>query len=198
MKSNCPRYIFICVIFGALFLSASCKSVAKRLSADQDLVADTGELTRYELEKSAVRLARGIVEEFRKNPREAGVFIAFLPTKNETSESLPTGVFDDTLIQELRKNKIFTVSVKNRKEAIKEFEFNQTGLTDGALSIGRLKSPNFFVRCRIDENIFRHGGEKIVEQIIHVELTEIETLVVTWSNKVIYRKKAVSSSQVSW
>ncbi len=183
-------------LFVGLF--SSCASFAKRLDSNKDLVADTGELTRYELEKSAVAFSEKIAEYFKENPKEGGVFLAFLPTKNETSESLPTKVFDNVVLQKLRGEGIFTISVKNRQSALKEFEFAQTGLSDADLSIGKLKSPNFFIRSRIDENIFRYRGDKIVEQVINLELSEIETLVVHWSDKITYRKKAVASSQVTW
>ena len=178
--------------------SFSCKSYAKRLDSGKDLVADTGELTRYELEKSAVKFSQEIQKHFTEKPRQEGVFLAFLPMKNETSDSIPTKVFDNTMKQELKKHGIFTVSVENRQEALKEFQFAQTGFTENTLSIGKLKSPNFFLENRIEENIFRHRGAKIVEQIIILELIEVETLVIEYSDKVIYRKKAASSPKVGW
>ena len=189
--------IFV-ILIPLVGLFSSCTSFAKRIDSNKDLVADTGELTRYELEKSAGIFSQKIVEYFKVNPKEGGVFVAFLPTKNETSESLPTKVFDNTVLQKLREQGIFTISVRNRQSALKEFEFAQTGLSDGNLSVGKLKSPNFFIKSRIDENIFRHGGDKIVEQVINLELSEIETLIVHWSDKITYRKKAAASSKITW
>ena len=195
---KCRSILSFLLILAIVTVSFFCKSYAKRLDADRDLVADTGELTRYELEKSAIKFSKDIHKNFIARPRKEGIFVAFLPMKNETSESIATKVFDNTMTRELRRNGIFTVSVKNRKEALKEFQFAQTGLTENTLSIGRLKSPNFFLESRIDENIFRHRGSKIVEQVINLELIEVETLVVEYSDKVIYRKKAASSSKVDW
>ena len=195
---NINYVLIFLLLFGAVSVNFSCRSYAKRLDTDKDLIADTGELTRYELEKSAIKLSQDIHQNFVERPREEGVFLAFLPMKNETSESIATKVFDNTMTQELRKQGVFIISVKNRKEALKEFQFSQTGLTENTLSVGRLKSPNFFLESRIDENIFRHRGDKIVEQVINIELIEVETLIVEYSNKVIYRKKAATSSKVDW
>ena len=193
------------IILSGLFIwfftqvaSFSCKSYAKRLDSGKDLVADTGELTRYELEKSAIKFSQDIQQNFTEKPLKEGIFLAFLPMKNETSESIPTKVFDNTMKRELKKHGIFTISVANRQEALKEFQFAQTGFTENTLSIGKLKSPNFFLESRIEENIFRHRGDKIVEQIIILELIEVETLIIEYSDKVIYRKKAASSSKVDW
>ncbi len=198
MKSNWQRYVVVIFLFFLSEIFISCRSVTKRLDSNKDLIADTGELTRYELEKAAAKFAEQIVDYFQKNSKEEGVFIAFLPTKNETSESLSTKVFDNTIVQELIKNNIFTVRVNNRKSALKEFEFSQTGLTDGTISVGKLKSPNFFIYTQIDENIFRHDGNKIIEQIINLELTEVETLIVIWSDKVTYQKKVSSDLKITW
>ncbi len=192
------KFLYLLFISANLSLFIACKTTAKRLDLKKDLVADTGELTRQELENSAINLAKKIKAHFEQSPRKKGIFVAFLPTRNETSEILATSVFDSSIVKNLRQGGIYTVKIKNRKEVLKEFEFAQSGLGEGNLSIGKLKSPNFLIECIITENIFRHGGDKIVEQVINVELTEVETLLVEWSDRIIYRKKAVSSNSVGW
>ena len=190
--------VFLLLVLLFCFNTIGCKSVAKRLDARQDLVADTGELTRHELQKVAHIFAKQISSYFNENPKAEGIFLAFLPSKNETSELMPTSVFDNTLTSELLNNNIYTVKIKNRDDALKEFEFSRSGLTQNTLSVGKLKSPNFFVECVIKEQFYRHRGEAIVEQIINLEVISIETLLVLWSNNFVYRKQAVSSSSVEW
>ncbi len=46
--------------------------------------------------------------------------------------------------------------------------------------------------------MFRSGGDKIVEQVLNVELLSIETGEVAFSNKKTYRKQAVSNRGVGW
>lgn len=190
--------IFV-VLFVIAYLSFSgCTSTPKRLDTNRDIVADTGELTRYELEKSATQMAKSIAEHFKNNPQKEGIFVALLPTKNDTSEQIPTDVFDNTLVNELRKAAIFTLRTETRSQALSEIKFSLTGLTEKELSIGKMKSPNFFIKTDIIENMFKHKGDKIVEQVVNIELIEVLTQVVVWSDKVVYRKKAVKAGGVGW
>jgi len=181
-----------------LFL-VSCSSGAKRLDLTSDLVSDSGGLTSQELQISAEKLADEIGKYFRENPREEGVFVAHFPTRNDTSEQIQTELFDNSFVSRLLRNKIFTVRANKREQALNEIQFSLSGMTSNRLSLGKLKSPNFFVRCDINENLFTAGGDKIVEQSINIELVEVETTIAVWSEKVSYRKKAVRGNRgASW
>ncbi len=195
MKSRITIIFFMAV---TLVYLNSCSSTPKRLNFAEDIVADSGELTPYELEKSAKNLAKLIAGHFKKHPNKDGVFVALLPTKNNTSEVIPVKVFDNTLVTELRKKGIYTVRTESRKQSLKEIEFSMSGMTENELSIGKMKSPNYFIKTDIDENIYSYKGDKIVEQVINIELREVTTQLVRWSDSVKYRKKAVSSGGVGW
>jgi hypothetical protein len=52
-----------------------------------------------------------------------------------------------------------------------------------------MKSPNFFIQTDINENIFKSGGDRIVEQILNFELRSVETQLVVFSDRIVYRKK---------
>ena len=54
------------------------------------------------------------------------------------------------------------------------------------------------IKTDIEENIYSYKGDKIVEQVINIELREVTTQLVRWSDSVKYRKKAVSSGGVGW
>lgn len=188
--------IFILAISIVIF--TGCSSTPKRLDKDEDLVADSGELTRWELEKAAKRMAKDIGKHFKKNPVKDGIFVALLPTKNDTSEQIATDMFDNNLVGELRKNKVFTIRTETRSQALSEIEFSMSGLAEKPLSLGKMKSPNFFVKVDITENMFKSSGDKIVEQVINIELIEVTTQIVHWSDKSVYRKQAVSSGGTGW
>ena len=174
----------------------SCASGAARLDSDSEMVSDSGGLTRKEMEEAATVIAMKINVYFKKNPSQGGVFVALLPTKNETSEQLPTDVFDNALIRQLSQNKIYTLRTEKREDQLKEIKLSQQLGTD--FDIGNLKSPNYFIRSRIDENAFSSGGKKIVEQILNVEFIQISSLTVAVTESQTFRKKARDKGGVSW
>jgi len=192
---NFKKIFFI--IF-TILIFFSCASSPKRLDVEKDILADTGELTPIELERTAKRLGDSIAKYFKNNPNPDGIFVALLPTKNNTSEQISVDVFDNVLVQQLLKNGIYTVRTEDRSTALKEIEFSMSGLAEKPLSIGKMKSPNYFIKTDIDENMFRSKGDKIVEQVINIELREVTTQLVKWSDRVVYRKKAVSSGGLGW
>jgi len=185
-------------ILFTILIFFSCASSPKRLDVEKDILADTGELTPIELERTAKRLGDSIAQYFKNNPNPDGIFVALLPTKNNTSEQISVDVFDNVLVQQLLKNGIYTVRTEDRSTALKEIEFSMSGLAEKPLSIGKMKSPNYFIKTDIDENMFRSKGDKIVEQVINIELREVTTQLVKWSDRVVYRKKAVSSGGLGW
>ncbi|MCB1159386.1 MAG: penicillin-binding protein activator LpoB [Leptospiraceae bacterium] len=187
---------YLSLLFLLFSLIVSCSSGAKRLNEKKDLVADSGSLTRLEMEEAAVKLASSISKHFKKNKPAAGVFVELLRTKNETTEEIPTDIFDNALVNTLLAKGIYTVRSENLKEALEKLKQDQE--LGGNLSAGELKSPNYFIKTQIDESVFRQDGDKIVEQVINVELRSVETTLVAWSDKVAFRKKARSNSGVGW
>ena len=191
------QFCIVLIILSILFFS-TCASTPKRLDTEEDMMADSGELTSAELEKSARKLAVRIIDYFKKHPHKEGVFVALLPTKNDTSEQIPTKVFDNTLVNELRKGDVFTILTETRSQSIKEIEFSMSGLTEKPLSVGEMQSPNYFIKTDISESMSRHEGDKIVEQVINIELVKVTTSIAVWGDKVKYRKRAVSGGGVGW
>ncbi|WCL48555.1 penicillin-binding protein activator LpoB [Leptospira sp. GIMC2001] len=190
---------FTVLILLALLLTTSCSSGAKRLDLETDLVSDSGGLTRQELEKAAARFGKEIGAYFKENPRDEGIFVAHFPTRNNTTEMIPTEFFDNSFVSQLIRNKIFTVRTDTREKSINEMTFSLSGMTGNRLSLGKMKSPNFFVRCDIDENIFTVKGDRIVEQTVNIELVEVETNIAVWNERVAYRKQAVVGNRgVGW
>jgi hypothetical protein len=141
-------------LFSLLVFATGCASTTKRLDASEDMAADSGELTRGELERAAGVLAQKVADHFAANKPPGGIFVAFLPTKNDTSDQLPVNVFDNRVVGDLLKAKIYTVRVEDRNKALSEIAFGQTGATSNGVSAGNMKSPNFFIQTDITENIF--------------------------------------------
>jgi hypothetical protein len=177
------------LLLAGFFALPACTSTTKRLDAGEDILADSGELTRGELEKAAQSLAQKVKIHFDAHRPADGIFVAFLPTKNETSEQLPVNVFDNRIVGDLLAAKIYTVRVEDRSKALSEIAFSQTGATANGISAGKMRSPNFFIQAEITENIFKSGGDRIVEQILNFELRSVETQLVVFSDRIVYRKK---------
>mgnify|MGYP000847541917 CR=1 FL=1 len=188
------RILFILTL--SIFFFQDCASGGKRLDETEDRVSDSGGLTRQELELAAIKIGKDVIVHFKKNPNPKGVALAILQTKNDTSEQIPTDVFENALVATMLSGKISTIRTDKRAEQLKEIKLSQQLGTD--LSAANLKSPNYFIRTSIDENMFRSGGDKIVEQVLNVELLSIETGEVAFSNKQTYRKQAVSNRGVGW
>jgi hypothetical protein len=185
--------------FTTILFLLSCASGAERLDLETDLVSDSGGLTRQELEKAAVRFGNEIGTYFKENPREEGIFVAHFPSRNNTTEQIAVEFFDNAFVSQLIKNKIFTVRTKTREQSINEISFSLSGMTSNRLSLGKMKSPNFFVKCDIDENVFTVKGDRIAEQTVNIELVEVETNIAIWNERVPYRKKAVVGNRgVGW
>ncbi len=197
-KLNFKKNFIILLTLIALICFAGCASTPKRLDTEKEMLSDTGELTSDELEKSAKSLAGKIIEHFKSHAHAEGVFVALLPTKNDTSEQIPTKVFDNTLVNELRKGDVFTILTETRTRSLQEIEFSMTGLTEKPLSIGEMKSPNYFIKTDITESMFKHKGDKIIEQVINIELVKVNTSIAVWGDKVKYRKQAVGGGGVGW
>ena len=73
-----------------------------------------------------------------------------------------------------------------------------TGLTDGTLSAGKMKSPNYFIKIDISESMFSNQGKKIIEQIINIELRNVETQVVTVSDRMAFRRQVQKAGGTGW
>ncbi|MCX7998123.1 MAG: penicillin-binding protein activator LpoB [Leptospiraceae bacterium] len=177
---------------------SSCGTGASYLTEKEasSRLADSGGLTRVEMEKAAERIASKIAASFQNRPSTTGVFVAILRTKNDTSEQIPTEIFENALVKNLLLNKIFTIRTDKREDQLKEIKISQMLGTD--LDLTNLKSPNYFVRSNISENVFRSSGDKIIEHTLTVELVEVGSLVVSISEKETFSKKAKSKSGVEW
>ncbi|HNH09700.1 MAG TPA: penicillin-binding protein activator LpoB, partial [Leptospiraceae bacterium] len=120
-----------------------------------------------------------------------------LATRNDTSEQIPTEIFDSALVKTLMKNKIYTLKVDARQDQLKQIKWDQQ-MGIGQFNLGNLKSPNYFVKSRIDENMFRSDGQKVVEQSMNVEFIHLESLAVMVSEKETFSKKAKDNQGLGW
>lgn len=173
----------------------NCETGAAYLDPMSTRLSDSGGLNRMELERAAAEIAAKIVVNFKKNPEPGGVFLVITATKNDTSEQIPTDVFENALVRNVKAGGIYTLRTDKREDQLKQISINQK--LGGDMSLD-LKSPNYFVRTKIDENMFTNKGDKIVEQVLNVELVKVSSLEVAFTDKVVFTKKAVSNKGMGW
>lgn len=203
-KSSRPRAMLLSailpvalVLWAALFF-AGCVGVS---AGAVGTAADTGVLTRVEMEEAAADMAVEMGEMLRT--RGGGeiidVFVALLGTRNDTSEMIDVEIFEYALVEDLRGEGVFTVRPEDRDAALEEMQFNISGLAEESLSLGSMKSPNFFIKTVLSENFYQRGSERIMEHTIRVELRSVETQLVEWSDSVTFTKKlARRNNDVAW
>lgn len=187
---------WIAILSTLLFL-VSCASSPRKLDANKEIISDQGELTRQELEKAAKTMARDMSIAVKKKMNSQETYIAFLPTRNDTTEEIAVETFDQSMVSALLQNSIHVVRAEDRKAALKELAFAQTGATDNSIEAGKMKSATHFIQTKILENVFNYRGNKVIEHTILSELRSVETQVVVYSNKKVYRKK-IGRNQISW
>ncbi len=186
------QYFSILIIFAFV----SCASGATKLDPMKEFLSDNGGLTQAELIKAAVKIGKDIIVHFKKNPNANGVALAILHTKNDTSDQISTEVFEDALVKTLLTGKITTLRTEKREDQLKEIKLSlQLGT---GLSAANLKSPNYFVKTLISEEMITSSGDKIVKQMLNTELMNVETLAVEFSNNEVYQKKAVTNKGMGW
>jgi len=194
MKSNSVAAVAV----SALLLLFSCKTTSKTLKEDTRLTADTGSLSRHEMEAAAEFFGQAIHNSFSQKGVIKDIFVALLPTKNDTTEQIPVAILDNALVQNLSKLGIFTVRTEDRKAALTELQFNLSGFAGNTLSAGNMTSPNYFIKMEITENMFRNNNDRIMEHTINAELRSVETQIVLWGDKKTYQKKLAKQNKVIW
>ena len=80
-----------------VFTILSCTST-QRMDEKKEILSDTGELTRSELQKAAKIMAKSLSAYKESGKLKKEILIALLPTKNETTELLPVTVFDNKMM----------------------------------------------------------------------------------------------------
>jgi hypothetical protein len=175
----------------------SCSSTPKKLDADKEIISDQGELTRQEMENTAKEMGVYIAHQIQNDLGAGKVYLAFLPTKNDTTEEIAVDLYDQSMVSTLISRKVNVLRVEDRTAALRELQFSQSGATENELEAGKMKSATHFIQTIILENVFSHKGDKIIEHTILTELRSVETQAVLFSKKKVFRKK-VARGQISW
>ncbi len=183
MKTICKNILLLFFLLGGIGL-IECKSTPKTI-----IIGETT-FSGIELKQIADRFAAKITAYFFRENLQNTVFVALLATKNDTTEDIPIDVLDFGMINALLDDGILTVRTEDRGRALDEIEFNLSGLSDNTLTIGRMKTPNYFIKIKIKENYLRQGRDRISEFTVVMELRSVETQLVHASDIVQFTKRS--------
>ena len=174
----------------------SCQSTSKKVVRNKGTVLSGDEFSLI-AEKFSHEIANFINEKRENNPGR-NYFLALLPTKNNTLNNLPLDVLEFKLVNNLLKKKVFVIRREDRKQALDEIELQLFGLSGDKTEIGAMKTPDFFIKMKIEENYLQNRREKLVEQTILLELRNIATQLVEFSHSVEFFKEKKTSRSVVW
>lgn len=126
----------------------------------------------------------------RLKEMDQNILLAVNKIRNRTSEHIDTTMIANEISTRLIKRGIPFIDKSQRSESIKEIEFGQTGLadTEGAISAGKLKSPNYELTGDVTDNVVFDGNNKKQFIIVTLKLVEVATTAVVWQERQEFMK----------
>jgi len=118
------------------------------------------------------------------------ILIGVNKIRNRTSEHIDTTMIANEISTKLIKRGIPFIDKSQRAESVKEIEFGQTGLADseGAISAGKLRSPNYELSGDITDNVVYDGNNKKQFIIVTLKLVDVATTAVVWQDRQEFMK----------
>lgn len=146
-----------------------------------------------EINETVEKMVASLYAELKNMNQDT--LIAVNKIRNRTTEHIDTTMIANEISTRLIKRGIPFIDKSQRSESIKEMEFGQSGLadTEGAISPGKLKSPNFELTGDITDNVSYEGDNKKQFIIVTLKLIEVATTRVIWQERQEFMK--VSSEQ---
>ncbi len=184
-------FIFFCLVF-----FAACGSSSKKLIKNTDTILDSNEF-KVIASRFADKIGAYVEKQKAANP-DSDYFLALLPIKNNTLNNLPVDVLGFDLVQQLLTKNIYTIRREDREEALGEIELQLSGFSDNQVAVGQMKTPNYFIKIKIEENYLQRNREKLVEQSILLELRSVATQLVVLSDKVEFLKEKKTFRTINW
>ncbi|MDR3352360.1 MAG: penicillin-binding protein activator LpoB [Zoogloeaceae bacterium] len=116
------------------------------------------------------------------------------PVQNKTSEYFDTSLITDTVLAQLQKNGVrYVIAGANMQNQVDELRRqNQSGLyrSDKTAKIGRMQGAKYRLDGSVSSITKRNSSTKDVYYKINLQLIEIESGIVEWSDEQEIRKTA--------
>ncbi len=139
------------------------------------------------------------IYDFFKNDWKGPAIVRVKQVDNKSSQHVQTKMLSNAIVTNLVKKKIAIEEDDFIKDTLEEIEKAQSGLIDENYSIpvGTLRSPNFILTGRIDDNVRYEGGKEIQYIVVTFKLTNLATGQRAWSDQKEFYKVA-STRSYSW
>jgi hypothetical protein len=143
-----------------------------------------------EINETVDTMVASLYGSLKKMNKEQGVLIGVNQIRNRTSEHIDTKMISNEISTKLIKRGIPFIDKSQRAESLKEIEFGQTGLADseGAISAGKLKSPNYELSGDVTDNVAYEGNNKKQFIIVTLKLVDVATTAVVWQERQEFMK----------
>jgi len=136
---------------------------------------------------------------FLKDEWKGPAIIRVKQVDNKSSQHVQPKMLTNAITTNLVKKKIAIEEDDFMKDTLEEIEKSQAGLIDENFSIpvGTLRSPNFILSGRIDDNVRYEGGKEIQYIVVTMKLTNLTTGQRVWSDQKEFYKVS-STKSYSW
>ncbi len=168
--NNVPKAVFF---IGLIFIfMTSCKTSPAIKSTENSTTTDI-----LRISKSFAETIDAFFEKTASDKKNT--LVALLMTKNDTVDDIPVDLLDSALVKELLARDIFTVRTEDRGLALNELQFQLAGFAEGNLETAQMKTPDYFIKVKIDENRYRAKKKtRNIERAFFMELRSVQTQIV--------------------
>lgn len=118
--------------------------------------------------------------------------------QNKTSEHIDTqNIMDMVRVELMNRGRVSFVDKEARDDVSKEYEYQNSGMVNETTKKGPGKQvgADFIINGRLDSNVQEVGKDKTVYYKLTLNLTNLDSNVIAWSNykqiRKIYKKKSI-------
>ncbi len=190
------------ILAGALVLAlAGCQTTSPTVGGDSGVAYGdskavetvTTDLGSTDIQMTAEKMTQSLIQHpvIQDLIKRRGLMMAS-PVQNKTSEYFDTKMITDTILVQLQKNGVrYVIGSEGMQNQVDELRRqNQSGLYDRSKSVkmGKMQGAKYRLDGSVSSIIKRNANIKDAYYKINLQLIEIETGIVEWSDEKEIRK----------
>lgn len=194
------NFKLLCLFSVSVFSLAACgpKAFVKGQYDDvnrENLLNDSWSET--DMQKAVAELVQGLTTSPALAKKEMPL-VLITGLQNKTSEHIDTqSIMDMVRVELMNSGKVGFIDKEARGDISDEYNYQNSGMVDNKQKKGPGKqaSADFIINGRLDSIVQEVGKDKTVYYKLTLNLTELETSVIRWSNhkqiRKTFRKKSI-------
>lgn len=157
----------------------------------------TDQWSETDMQKSVKEMVTSLVSHPKIAQSVKPPILMVTRLQNKTSEHIDTqSVMDMVRVELMQSGKVAFVDREARDDVIEEYEYQNSGVVGGNKSgPGQQIGADFILNGRIDSIVQEVGKDKTVYYKVTLNMTDLKTNLVMWSNhkqiRKVYRKKTI-------